>query len=295
MLRNILFVCLVSAMMTSCWNKGASSDTTLLKDTTQTSGEESKLVQLGNRLFSIPSPVQTAYMIQSSGASYNKNLLNNSSSYTKYATKTSKSLNLGVYGADLGYVNLYEQTQDGITYLNACKNLADDLGVTGAFDESFQKKFEKNLGNKDSLLTIVSDAYKLIDVYLQNNENNDVGSLILAGGWIESLYFATTVYKTNPTEALKKRIAEQKFSLVNLIKLLEVYSNGEDFAELLTSLKDLNDSFDKVEIQYQYAKPEVKAAQKTTIINSQTEAKISKELVEEITQKIATLRNAIIA
>lgn len=295
MLKKVILFTLISVWIMSCGDGSQNGANQIGEDTAKTAAEETRLLQLGNRLFSIPSPVQTAMTIQSTGASYNKNLLNASSSYSKYSTNVARSLNLGVYGADLGYVNLYEQTQDGIAYLNACKKLSDELGVSGAFDEAFQKKFQKNLGNKDSLLNIVSDAYKLIDVYLQNNHNNDIGALVLAGGWVESLYFATSVYKTNPSEGLKKRIAEQKFSIVNLIKLLEVYSNGDDFKDLLAQLNDLNDSFDKVEIQYEYAKPEIKADKKLTIINSKTEAKISKELLDEISTKIATLRNSIIA
>ncbi len=291
--RLFLFAVL-SFFVVSCENKQP-KDIEVTDNIENVDTTDSRIVSLGNRLFSIPSPIQTAYLIQSSGVSYNKNILNNPSFSSKYSTKVSKSLNLGIYGADLGYVNLYEQTQDAITYLNACKKISDDLGITTAFTPEFQKKFEKNLGNKDSLLSIVSDAYKLIDVYLQNNQNNDLGSLILAGGWIESLYFATTAYKTNSNEELKNRIGEQKYSLINLIKLLEMYANGEDFEDLLGKLRDLNDSFDKVEIEYIYAKPETQKDKKLTILNNKTEVKITKELIDEITLKITSIRNDIVA
>ncbi len=286
----------IAVLFSACTGKSGDGENIGDGDSTKTNVEDGKLVQLGgNKLFSIPSPIQTAFLIQSSGAAYNKSLLNNTASASKYSTDIQKSLNLGVYGADLAYINLYEQTQDAISYLNSCKKLADDLGVMNAFTPAFQKKFEKNLGNKDSLLGIVSDAYKSIDVYLQKNQNNDVGSMILAGGWIEALYFSTNVYKTNPTNELKKRIGEQKFSIINLIKLLETYSNNGDIDEVINPLRDLSDSFEKVEISYEYAKPEVLKDKKMSIIKSKTEIKISDELIKEITQKISTLRNNIIS
>ena len=122
-------------------------------------------------------------------------------------------MNLGIYGADLGYVTIYDQTQDALGYLNAAKKLADELGVAGAFDAQTIGRFQKNLGNQDSMLVLVGVAYRSSDTYLKNNDRSDVSGLVLAGGWIESLYFATNTYKIKPNEDVKRRIAEQKSSL----------------------------------------------------------------------------------
>ena len=81
-------------------------------------------------------------------------------------------MNLGVFGADLGYVAIYDQTQDAIAYMNATRKLADELGVSAAFDASLMKRFEANLGKKDSLILLVSDGMRASDSYLQNNKNS---------------------------------------------------------------------------------------------------------------------------
>ena len=41
----------------------------------------------------------------------------------QYATDFSKALNLGIYGADLGYVSMYNKTQDAISYLAVIASL----------------------------------------------------------------------------------------------------------------------------------------------------------------------------
>jgi len=258
--------------------------------------EEAGVVVVGNRLFSIPSPVQTSILVKESGAEYDISLLNKDISVDKYATKFQKGLNLGIYGADLGYVNLYGQTQDAVNYLNAAKKLSDELGVTSAFSEAFITRFQENLGNTDSLLLIVSDAYQLIDEYLQNNENNDIGGLVLAGGWIEALYFTTEVYKKNPTTELKQRIGEQKFSIENLIKMLNTYANNdiEQYQELVTYLMELQVLYDQVTVRYEYAEPIVDAANKITTIKNKTEVDLTSELVVSISEKVNMIRTSIV-
>lgn len=285
-------VCALLFSLSSCTGDGNKGNDEI-DDVVGSNTDPSHVTKINGRLFSIPSPVQTAHLIQNSGAKYNSKLLHNPNEVARYSTKVQRGLNLGVYGADLGYVNMYSQTQDAVVYLGACKKLADDLGVSGAFSPELMKKFETHLGQTDSLLLFAGEAFRITDEFLQTNENNDVGSLVLAGGWIESLHFATNVYKTSPTDALKQRIGEQKFSIINLIKLLEAYSNGEDYGDLIESLYDLSSVFEKVEVNYEYAKPEIDTEKKLAVINSSTSISISEEQITEITQKVDNIRRNI--
>lgn len=257
-------------------------------DSTQTT-----ILNVSGEIFSIPSPIQTAFLIKNSGASYSKDILNASNKSSQYSTGFSKALNLGIYGADLGYVTIYDQTQDAIGYLNAAKKLADELGVSGAFDTKTLERFQKNLGNKDSMLVLVGVAYRSSDAYLKNNDRSDVSGLVLAGGWIETLYFATNVYKTKPNDDVKHRIAEQKTSLQSLIKLLTPYYSQPEYTEFIDNLNDLSTVFDGVEFQYKYEKPTTDADKKMTTITSKTEVKITSEQIESISQKIKNIRSQI--
>ena len=249
---------------------------------------------LEGEIFSIPSPMQTAILIKESGANYNKDILNSPKSASSYSTNFQKALNLGIYGADLGYVTLYDQTQDALAYMQSVKRLGDELGVSGAFDMTLMSRFEQNLGNKDSMLVLVSDAYRASDSYLKNSDRNDVSALVLTGGWIESLYFATIVNKAKSTPEVTRRIGEQKTSLESLIRLLGQHRSQPEYEELLSSLEDLMTAFDGVQFEYIYQDPITDAAKKMTTITSKTEVKITSEQIQTITEKIESIRKQIV-
>ena len=144
------------------------------------------------------------------------------------------------------------------------------------------------------MLLLVSTAYRSADNFLKNNDKNAIGALIIAGGWIESLYFAVNVNKDKPNEEVKQRIAEQKISLTNVIGLLETYAGQEDYSEILNSLRDLKTDFDAVEYKYVYEKPMTDEAKMLTTITSKTVVNITPDQVTSITGKVANLRALII-
>ncbi|MBL0328664.1 MAG: hypothetical protein IPP64_04440 [Bacteroidetes bacterium] len=289
--RGAFLLLSVSALFTAGCGGDDTKDPDALPpvDSTQTT-----ILNVNGEIFSIPSPIQTAFLIKGSGAAYSKEILNPSNKASDYSTNFSKALNLGIYGADLGYVTIYDQNQDAIGYLNSAKKLADELGVSGAFDANTIERFAKNLGNKDSMLVLVGVAYRSSDAYLKNNDRSDVSGLVLAGGWLESLYFATNVYKTKPNEDVKRRIAEQKTSLQSLIKLLTQFYSQPEYTEFIDNLNDLSTVFDGVEFKYTYEKPTTDAEKKLTTITSKSEVNITPEQIESITQKVKSIRSQIV-
>ena len=290
-----LALSLITVFAVGCGSDEPFKDANIADVEEKKESKNAQLVEIDGKVFSIPSPIQTAFLIKNSGSNYSKDMLNEPSKVTHYSTNFKKAINLGIYGADLGYVTLFDQTQDAISFLTAIKSVADDLGVSSTFNVTLVERFEKNIGNQDSLLALVSDAYKDSDRYLKNNEQNDIGGLILAGGWIESLYFATSSNEMNTNEKIIKRIAEQKTTLNNLIKLLTPYYSKTEFAPLIDQLMELNEIYQNIETTYTYIKPTVDAANKTTTINSTTTTNISDDQVKAITEKIIQIRIALIS
>lgn len=250
-------------------------------------------LNVGGELFSVPSPIQTALLIQKSGVSYDKAILNAGNKNGQYSSDYSKSLNLGIYGADLGYVSMYNQTQDALGYLGAVKQLADKLGVSAAFDQNTMKRINDNISNKDSMLVLVGIAYRASDAYLKTNKRTEISSLILTGGWIESMHFSIMAYNKKPTDEIKYRIAEQKQALGSIIRLVKSH-NLPDAAELTTQLEDLAKIYEGVTTKYNFVEPTTDEAKKTTYINSTTEISISKEQIEQVAAKILAIRDKII-
>ena len=293
---HFLTIALIALLGISCGDGGGDAVTEGDASATEESTDNSSaLLEIEGKIFSFPSPVQTAFLIKEVGTSYDASLLSKASEVNKYATSFKKAINLGIYGADLGYVTIYEQSQDAISYLKSVKMLANDLGVSGAFDLSLLERFEKNIGTKDSLLALVADAFRASDAYLKNNERSDVGALVLAGGWVESLYFSTTVAGKSKNNEILTRIGAQKNSCNNLVQLLMPYYNREDYTAFIDQLMELNDVFKGIEMVYTYKEPTVNAAKKTTKINSTTEIRISDEQLNDITSKIKNIRQQLIS
>jgi hypothetical protein len=251
------------------------------------------VAKVGGAVFSIPSPIQTSLLLKKANAKYDKTLLNNSTNLPKYTTNFKKGLNLGIYGADLGYVSIFDQTQDAIAYLNTVRKLADEMGVAAAFDETLIKRFEANLGKKDSLIMLVSDGLRASNNFLQNNDRNDVAGLVVAGGWLESLHFTIAVAKETNNQEVINRIGEQKSTLDNLIKLLTPSYDKPEYTPFLDALIELAYDFEKVEVKYTYVAPTTDEAAKTTTVNSTSEVKINKDLIESISAKVAKIRASV--
>ena len=297
-LSKLSFSILISALLFACaeGNNQAQEQTEEKSEVEEPKKEkESKLIEIDGQVFSIPSPIQTAFLLKEVGTEYQSNLLNPAKKAAGYTTTYDKALALGVYGADLGYATIFDQTQDAISYLAVSKKMAGELGITGVFNEETVKRFESNLGNQDSLLALVSDGFKSTDRYLKSNQQNDVGVAILAGGWIETLHFATALATDYQDEKLKARIGEQKITIKNLVNLLAPYSDGnEKIAGLTNSLNELKDLYANVDFSYTYVEPTTNEETKTTVINSKSEVKMSEQQLTDISNKINEIRTSII-
>ncbi len=251
------------------------------------------VLNVGGQLFSIPSPVQTSMLVQKSGAPFNNAVISNHTA-DEYKDAFSQGLNLGVFGADLGYVTMYGQSAEQLKYLNQSRKLSDALGISNAFDTQTMKRINDNINKKDSLLVLVGVVYRSSDAFLKNNDRSQVSSLILTGGWIESLNFAAQVNKDKPNNEIKMRIAYQKNALESIVKLLGQFKEKE-YEQLREKLEDLSKVYEGVKFTYVYEKPETDALNKVTTINSHTDVTVTDEQIAQITEKIKSIREWIIS
>jgi len=266
----------------------------LVASTTSSEEDTGNIFHFNNILFSLPSPYQISLILHESGISYNKELLNPSRKASDYISNFSRAINFGVYGVDLGYINIYQQTQDAASYFAVLKILSLDIGIHKVLDQSTVNRIEDNIDNRDSLMVIVSDTYRNIDNFLKNNKREDTGALILAGGWIESVYILTQEMKNNPHPDLMQRIAEQKRPLENLIKLLIPYSNdSKSYTFLVENLIDLAYTFDEIVEEYEYIPSTDFPKKKLTVVNSKSKLIITPALTSTVTEKVEKLHTFI--
>lgn len=246
--------------------------------------------------YAVPSPMEMATLLKRSGAQYNMEILNDVKNVNNYTSARSRALNLGIYGADLSYASIFNQNQESIIFLSCTKKLADNLGVTKAFDENTIARMETNVENRDSLLNIVSETYYMLDAYLKENKRDHISAMVIAAGWVEGLYLATTIANMdeNPQSALLTRIAEQSLSLDNLIELVSAYNSDQKLNMILADLEQIQTAFDGVGIVSEKSTVK-KVADGTTLIGGKTTTMISRESLDEITKVVSDIRTRYIS
>lgn len=250
---------------------------------------------INGKMFSIPSPIQMATMIKDNVSTFNEELLTDPEGVANFTTKFKRAINMGVYGADLGYATIYENNTKAVSYLSSVEKLSDELGIAGAFDQDLLERFIENGNDQDSMLVIMSEGYREGDKFLKDNEEHDVATLILTGGWIESLYFAAVSYEESGSQEVANRIGEQKTALKTIVSLLEDYNQDEFYSNLIADLKDLQADFNMIEFNYTYVDPIHDAAKHQTTIKSKSSVKMEGDVLNNIIEKVKKIRNGLIA
>jgi len=295
LLHSIVNIFVIAGIILSL-SCGSSDDDKTSQEMDSSFLQNPSIIKVNNRLFSIPSPFQVAILVKNNKVPFNKELLNPVQNQINYSTTFKQALNLGIYGADLSYLNIYEQLPDAAGYFAVIKVLSKELGILSTMDENTLKRIEANTSNKDSLAYILSGVFRDADAYLFNSNRNDVGLLILAGGWIESLYIMTQTLSKYTNQEIINRVGDQKHPLDNLIELHRPYYGkiSEEYDEFLESLVDLASVFDGVVREYTYEPPTVDEKNKLTIINSKSKTIINDYQLQKITELTAKIRNKVI-
>jgi len=242
--------------------------------------------------YGTPSLVEVASLMKASGAQFSGEVMNELENSQNYVEQHIKAINLGVYGADLTYAAMFDHTQEAINYLKTVKDMAEELGLTSAFEEELITSIESNISNRDSLLDVITDFYWSADAYLMDNDRAEVASLIITGGWVESMYLACHMYKTNPeNQELKERIAEQKLILKNLVLFLQG-SAGDDahIVEVREKMRELSEFYNTIEITHTSGENETNTDEGLTMIGNETEIVIDAAQLDELCNRIGELR-----
>lgn len=278
-------------------NKKTNTDETEDLEEVEIDQEISDDIKEAKKIFySLPSPLETAMLIKTAGAEYNEELLNSLDNVDDYTTNKSMALNLGIYTTDLSFASLFDQTQTSINYMSASKKLADGLGILDAIDNTTIERLEENINNRDVIMDIISETFMSSSSFLKENDRASVASIVLIGGWIEGLYIATQLVGDKPIEdnKLVERIVDQKLSFEIVLKLLEEHKEKEDIKEIINDVNKLKEVFDKIEITSSETETET-TENNVTIIKSNNQIKITREVFDELTKTVESLRTKFIS
>jgi hypothetical protein len=254
-------------------------------------------IKQANKIFeALPSPLESAMLIKSAGAPFDKQFLNPVDNTKLYTTTRNQALNLGIYTCDLSFASLYDQTQLIIDYMNAAKKMADGLGILDAIDKNTIESLEQNINDKEAIMGIISETFLNSNSYLADNDQSAVAAIVLVGGWIEGLYLSTQLVDIKKFDGNKlvTTIVDQKLSIDILIKLLNSNKGHPTVDELIVQMNQLNEVFKKVHLETGPVKAEIDKATNTTVLKSTAKIDVSIAVFKELTATVASIRNTFV-
>jgi hypothetical protein len=294
MKRNYFLIAPLAAglLLASCGgDKTEGGDDVSAVDTTKT---ETQAEQVTETFFQVPSPGEMLTFIKMVGGKNNKNtsFLNSPDNQKNYTDNKLKSLNFGIYSCDLSYCSIFEIGSEALKYFKTVKQLGDQIGVSSAIKPEILKRLEGNLGNPDSLSVITDDVYFSSFQTLEDGKQGPTLSLVVAGGWLESLYIATSLSKYEANSPVVERLADQKYTLDNLVEFLKKYEKDDaNVAAVVKDFTDLQAEFNKIgEKDATAAKTPTEKGK--TILGGGKELVLSADQYNAIVAKIKTIRNS---
>lgn len=281
----------LSLLLASCGgDKTEGTEDLAATDTTKT---EVSTNQVTETFFQVPSPGEMLTFIKMVGGKNNKNVsfLNNPANQKNYTDNKLKALNFGIYSCDLSYCSIFEIGSEALKYFAVVKQLGDQIGVSSAIKPEVLKRLEGNVGNPDSLSVITDDLYFSSFETLESGRQGPTLSLVVAGGWIESLYIATNLAKYEPNSPVVERLADQKYTLDNLIEFLKKYEKeNADVASVVVQFTELQAEFNKIGEKDAAVATSTDKSKK--VLGGGKELVISAEQYKVIVEKIKSIRNS---
>lgn len=242
------------------------------------------------------SPIETIAMLKSLGIPFNSTLLADNDKSDSFNSSYSQAAALGIYGADLGYLNFYGKTSLVLSYISTVKGLADELKVGQFFDYGTLKRLANNNENVDSLIFISRKSMNRIDQYLRKTQRSSISAAIVTGVWIEGMHYLTQFYKLNKKSRLKEAIGDQKTLLAQLLKVLKSYNYHPEIATLEKDMMYLYEGYRGVTTTIESGEPEYKEINGvyTVIQHDRTVINISNQQISDITARTQKIRSKLL-
>lgn len=244
----------------------------------------------------IASPIETAAIIKGLKIPFNKEIIANTKYADNFSTNFSKALGLGIYGCDLGYLNMYQKTSFVVDYITTIKSLADGIQVGQFFDFTTLKRLATNNENIDSLVFISQQSMTRIDDYLKQNSRSNLSVVIVAGVWIEGLYLTTVVAQQSQHQKINETIGDQKEVLNLLLPLLNLYKKDPNIAKLIKDFEEIKKLYNDVKITIEIGEPEM--IEKDGVLsfkqNDIQKIEMSDETLNAIIEKVQEIRSKLL-
>ena len=198
--------------------------------------------------FMPPSPIQIASILKKANMSYEEGLTNKISNADIYSTKFKQTINFGVYACDLAYCVTNDKYEEAGKYLKVAKKMSANIGLESIFQsDHLVERFEKNIGNQDSIMDILFHVQMMTDDYIHDNDLRDLSVIYFTGAWVEGMNIGTHTILGNDDHKISVLLSEQMTIARSIIKGLGAVKNQtDDLVDLTDHIEEVVDAYNNL-------------------------------------------------
>jgi hypothetical protein len=241
-----LIFCLIASIIISCETENQSNIEAPNSENTSENKESIEIEIIEQDFeFMPPSPIQIASILKKANMNYEEGLTNKVSNSKLYSTKFKQTINFGVYACDLAYCVTNDKFAEASKYLKVSKEMASKIGMESIFlSDNLVERFEKNVGNQDSVMSILFDIQIITDDYIQDNDLIDLSVVYFTGAWVEGMNIGTHTILGNNDHKISILLSEQMTIARSLIKGLRAVENQtDDLIDLTDHIEEVVDAY----------------------------------------------------
>lgn len=243
--------------------------------------------------YNIPSPSEQFALISKMDGVKNTTILHDAAMADKYVSSNQKALNFGIYTADVAYLTSFNETNKYLSYFGKLEKLGSDIGVAKVFGNELGELAKKWDGNADSLFRLSDQIYNRTFQQLIEIEKGEELSLMLVGGWIESMYLMIGSSKTfGKAPLLDQALADQKLVAENLLEFLISYQNNATVKEYSLLIEDVLKIYENLDCNSSETK--VQNANGKLSFSGGDSCKMTQKCFDGLAKKITEVRNKIV-
>jgi predicted outer membrane protein len=200
--------------------------------------------KIEENVYPLPTSAEVIKKLTDMDLGYILGATNPPASARNYVESYNRSVNLGIYGADLSYATLYNMQQDVNDYLVAIRTLALEQNLSKIYDESLYDRIKANFDNRDTLVTLLTDAFDRTYSYMVDAGQANLALLMVGGAWVEGMYLTLSVSESGGhLSGFESALLDQKKSF-DLFKDLAAPHNTDPLVtRILTTMQPITDVY----------------------------------------------------
>ena len=243
---SLLFLFLFATCNISCESENSETKNEVQDDSSDDLNHSIEIDTMDDDyVFMPPSPIQIASILNKANMKYEEGLANNISNVKLYSTKFKQSINFGVYACDLAYCVTNDKYEEASKYLKVSKDLAAKIGMESIFlSDNLVDRFEANVGNQDSIMSILFHVQMMTDDYIYDNDLTDLSVIYFTGAWVEGMNIGTHTMLGNDDHKISVLLSEQMTIARSIIRgLRAVKSQTEDLVDLTDHIEEVVNAY----------------------------------------------------